>query len=335
MVEVNKLELSIEKNQTNDDETNQNQAGPKDANKPMSKSQMKKLAKRQKFLEQRKDRRKLEKEKKKSKRRELVKQRLEDGLSPTVPRKLFTKMSQSNNKYRIVIDMDFGEQMTDNEIAKASKQVGRIYALNRHSDNPCQLYVTSLTGKIRDRFAVTNSGYKNWDVNKSEKDYLELFNCDNTETHEDGSHKSSQDDVKKNIIYLTGDAEELLPNVDEILKDDSMIFIIGGLVDHNRHKNLCYQRATERQVRTAKLPIKEHVQLCQRHILSTVTVFEIMLNVLGSHKQWADALRSAIPKRKLVESDDEARKDENIQGLEVDKVVEEKTTTTEEKMQQK
>lgn len=258
----------------------------------MSKSQMKKLARRQRMLEKRPERRKQEKERKKQRRKELARLAEEEGLdkSSLLNVRKTKSMSESDNKFKVVIDMDFESYMTDDEIGKAAKQVGRIYSINRHSDRPCQLYLTSLRGRISERFSITNAGFKNWDMNISETDYL-------------GTLKLSESDVNKcHLIYLSGDSDETLPlDTAELLKDESSIFIIGGLVDHNRHKNLCFERAQERNIRTARLPIKEaNVQMCQRHILSTVTVFEILLNVLGSRMSWHDALLASIPQRKIA-----------------------------------
>lgn len=259
---------------------------------PMSKNQMKKIARLQRMLDSRKERRKIEKEKKKLKKKELAKLRQDSGDDPHVAinTKKTRLMSESGNKFRVVIDMDFEDYMTDAEIGKAAKQVGRIYSLNRHSERPCQLYITSLKGRIRDRFGVTNAGYLNWDVNISQDDYLTLF----------GSNDTQENSDRDNIIYLTADTDKTLPSAEDLLKDESKIFVIGGLVDHNRHKKLCFERAEERKITTAKLPIKDHVQLCQRHILSTVTVFEILLNVVASRMSWRDALIASIPKRKLA-----------------------------------
>lgn len=260
----------------------------------ISKSQLKKQLKRQEWIESRGERRRIEREKRKIKRRLLAQERatdLKDPLAAPSQDKRHTLMMDSNNKFRVVIDMDFNEFMTDSEISKAAQQVGRIYSTNRHSQNPCQLHISSLKDRVRDRFAITNTGYQNWDINCSDKGYLELFkSCD-----------SLKEDVDK-FIYLTGDSENTLPDVDTLLKDSSKIFVIGGLVDHNRHKNLCQERAVARGIPTARLPIKEHVALCQRHILSTLTVFEIMLKVLGSHTPWLEALLAAIPKRKIAQS---------------------------------
>lgn len=264
----------------------------------VSKSQMKRLLKRQKWLEVRGERRKLEREKRKIKRREAAQKREQTGETPITKSK--TKlMSESDNKFRVVLDMDFEDYMTEQEITKAVSQVGRIYAINRHSTNPCQLYISSLKDKILDKMSKTNTGYKNWDINYSDKNYLNLFK-------EDSVDESSESiDPVRNIIYLSGDSETNLPEVDEMLKDTQKIYVIGGLVDHNRHKNLCQARAQELNVRTAKLPIKEHVKLSQRHILSSVAVFEILLKVLGDKMSWADAIRTGIPKRMIAVSDAE------------------------------
>lgn len=268
----------------------------------LSKTQQKKLLKRQKWLQTRPERRKLEREKKKLKRQQaaMEKAAVDSGdnqddtpdMLKTHSKKVWKTMKESQNKFRVVIDLDFEDYMTENEISKATQQVGRIYSLNRHSDQPCQLYISSLKGKILDRFAITNAGFKSWDINHSEKDYLELFD-----------DRANDIDFKKQFIYLSGDADETLPSVEDLLKDETKIFVIGGLVDHNRHKNLCYMRAREKGIPTARLPVQENVTLCQRHIFSTVTVFEIMLQVLCYKRSWGDALRSAIPKRKLLSSD--------------------------------
>lgn len=265
----------------------------KDAEVVLSKSQQKKQLRRQKYLEHRGERRKLEREKRKTKKVEQAKQRLEAAacgqMIPEIITKKTTLMKDSCNKFKVVIDMDFEEFMTDAEMSKATQQLGRIYSLNRHADNPCQLYVTSLKGKILDKFQYTNSGYKSWDINHTELDYQQLFTSSNT------------DQSEQNIVYLSGDAEDTLPDVEALLKDDSKIFVIGGLVDHNRHKNLCQTRAHSRNIPTAKLPLKENITLCQRHILSTVAVFEILLHVLSSHKSWREALIMSVPKRKIVQ----------------------------------
>ena len=70
-------------------------------------------------------------------------------------------------------------------------------------------------------------------------------------------------DRKSDLVYLTADS----PNVLETLEDDN-IYIIGALVDKNRYKGLCQKKADEQGIRTAQLPIREHMRLTTRRVLT-------------------------------------------------------------------
>lgn len=263
----------------------------------VSKNQQKKLLRKQRWEETKHERRKAERDKIKQKRKAAAEARAkmtEEELAQLAPRRNPPKlMSESDNKFRIVIDMDFEQYMTDDEIGKAVQQLGRIYSLNRRSDRPCQLFVSSMKGKIMEKCAQTNTGYRSWDINLSDSNYQSLF-CS------DGSCNASPDDLKRQFVYLSGDADCSLPDVKDMLADESKIYVIGGLVDHNRHKGLCYKLATDSGIKCAKLPINDYILLNQRHVLSTVAVFEILTHVLGSKKSWVEALSLAIPKRKIA-----------------------------------
>lgn len=281
----------------------------------MSKNQMKRMARQQRMLDLRPERRRIEKERRKQKRLEQAK--LRETLPQVTQQTKRTLMAESDNKFRVVIDMDFENLMTDKEIAKAAKQVSRVYAINKRSQSPCQLYISSVKGKIRNRFDVTCTGYNKWDINISEKNYLDMLI---DELKSSSGESQDSDKVKDRIVYLTGDTEENLPDTEEILKDNNKIFVIGGLVDHNRHRNLCFTRAQERGIKTARLPIKDYIQLCQRHILSTVTVFEIMLNVLGHCDTWLDAFLKSIPKRKIKQQESIVDKTTNLEQEHIDTI---------------
>lgn len=269
-----------------------------DTTKPtsLSKSQLKKQKRWAKVKEQKMERRGAEKQKKKDKRKEIVSQILKQGgtkedIDIKLRKPRFKLMSDSTNRFKIVIDMNFEEFMSEGELSKAVQQAARIYSINRHLENPSQLYITSVRDKIKDKFSITNTGYVKWDANISELDYIDLF-------------KSTKNDSENepNLIYLTGDSDNTLPDVEEILKNENTVFVIGGLVDHNRHKGLCLSRANERNIRTARLPISENLKLNQRHILSTVAVFEILVKIIGDRSTWHEALVSCIPKRKIADT---------------------------------
>ncbi|KAF2144789.1 uncharacterized protein K452DRAFT_285122 [Aplosporella prunicola CBS 121167] len=94
------------------------------------------------------------------------------------------------------------------------------------------------------------------------------------------------------VIYLSSEGTETLTE----LKPYST-YIVGGLVDKNRYKGICHKRATERGVKTAKLPIGEFLQMNSRAVLATNHVNEIMVEWLKCG-DWGEAFMKVIPKRK-------------------------------------
>lgn len=94
------------------------------------------------------------------------------------------------------------------------------------------------------------------------------------------------------VIYLTSDS----PNTLDELKPNST-YVIGGLVDKNRHKGICYKTACDKGISTAKLPIAEYIQMQSRFVLATNHVVEIMLRWLECG-EWGEAFLQVIPKRK-------------------------------------
>jgi tRNA (guanine9-N1)-methyltransferase len=68
-------------------------------------------------------------------------------------------------------------------------------------------------------------------------------------------------------------------------------------VDRNREKGLCYNRAREYKIRTAKLPIGEYMAMQSRYVLNTNQVVEIMAKWLECG-DWGKAFLDVIPKRK-------------------------------------
>eukprot|EP00058_Branchiostoma_floridae_P010514 XP_002596002.1 hypothetical protein BRAFLDRAFT_123735 [Branchiostoma floridae] len=68
---------------------------------------------------------------------------------------------------------------------------------------------------------------------------------------------------RERIVYLTSDSPNTLSTL-----EPGKVYIIGGLVDHNSHKGLCYQRACEVGVAHAQLPIAQFVKIQSRKVLA-------------------------------------------------------------------
>ena len=112
------------------------------------------------------------------------------------------------------------------------------------------------------------------------------------------------------VIYLTSDSPDTLTELKPY-----HTYIIGGIVDKNRHKGICYKKALDRndelkvesvinsdpttvnKIKTAKLPIGEYMNMTARHVLTTNHVVEIMLKWLETG-DWGEAFLAVMPKRK-------------------------------------
>lgn len=111
-------------------------------------------------------------------------------------------------------------------------------------------------------------------------------------TAPEAATEAAQEKHEPSIVYLTSDS----PHTLDVLSPNTS-YIIGGIVDKNRHKGLCYKRACERGIPTAKLPIGEYMTMQSRTVLAVNHVMEIMLKWLETG-DWGEAFLRVIPKRK-------------------------------------
>ena len=268
--------------------------------KALSKNQIKKLKKHEKWLhkkELQKANRKEERRLKKEKKRKIaiaaameINSSQPDSNNSSVeiskPKKKYTLMKDSTNKQKIALDLDFNDYMILRDIKKLASQVSRCYTINRYCEAPCQLYFTGVNGKIREQLLSGFPGHVNWDVHLSQDSYSDLF----LGNHQESKYKKEQ------LVYLTADSPNVLNELDE-----EKIYIIGGLVDHNVHKDLCYRKAEEQGIEHGCLPIGDYIKLASRKVLAVNHVYEILVKYIES-KDWQKAFMEVIPQRKGVEA---------------------------------
>lgn len=218
----------------------------------------------------------------------------------------------------IILDCGFDKLMTEKECKSLSAQITRCYSDNHKAPFKAHLAISSFGGLLKERFDNVLSGhYSSWKgVRFLEEDFWEA-----AQQAEDwmkdrshggkllgalGPHKESpnrppsstkgQDQEAEveagELVYLTSDSPHTLTE----LKPYST-YIIGGIVDRNRHKGICYKRAMDRGVKTAKLPIGDYMQMSSRFVLATNHVSEIMLRWMEIG-DWGKAFLRVIPKRK-------------------------------------
>ena len=289
----------------------------------LSKNQLKKLKRDQEWEANRAKRKAKRKEKlqEKKQRKRAAREDLAPSTSGTaIPASVNGQGNQSSNEQKlkrpnfvrvpitIVLDCGFDDLMNDKERKSLSSQVTRSYSDNHKSPFQSHLVVSSFGGPLKERFEGLLEGHHHsWKgVRFLEEDFVQAAEQAKEWMKGDSSGRLAGvfeektiadqpvDEVIRSgeVIYLTSDS----PNTLTELRPYS-IYIVGGLVDRNRHKGICYKRAMERGIKTAKLPIGDYMQMASRFVLATNHVVEIMLRWLELG-DWGKAFLQVMPKRK-------------------------------------
>uniref|UniRef100_A0A7S1SNN9 tRNA (guanine(9)-N(1))-methyltransferase n=1 Tax=Tetraselmis chuii TaxID=63592 RepID=A0A7S1SNN9_9CHLO len=286
----------VEEGDNADSEAAVSQGDTAEAARPMSKTQQKKIAKKQRMAEfkaQKKAAAKAEKAaqmevrkaEKDAKMANMTEEERKAYFEEMQAKKAERRAEQEAKKeklkvamesgQRLVIDLDFEDKMNETEIRSLCQQLSYSYSANCHSEKPFHLHLSSLKGHIESTLRHQAAGVDNWSISKDAACYTETF----TQNKED-------------IVYLTADSPDTLSEL-----DPSKIYIIGGIVDRNRHKHICLERAKAAGVATAALPIGPHLKLAGSKVLTVNQVVEIMLRYVEC-KDWKEALLKVIPERK-------------------------------------
>ncbi|KAL4641543.1 tRNA methyltransferase 10A-like [Arapaima gigas] len=238
---------------------------------PMSKRQMKRLQRQQQWEEQKDQRRQRRKEKKQQRRLERLAQ-VEGGAD--CPARKRPRREATPSTLRLVLDCSFDNLMMLKDVKKLHKQIQRCYAENRRALHPVQFYITSHGGQLKKNMDENDKGWVNWkDISIRSEHFGQFLN-------------------KGELVYLTSDSPNVLSELDE-----SKAYIIGGLVDHNHHKGITFERAKELGIAHAQLPLGTFVKMNSRKVLAVNHVFEIILAFLEK-RDWQEAFFSILPQRK-------------------------------------
>ena len=288
----------------------------------ISKNQLKKLKRRQEWEDDREGRKKRRKQKKLEQKERRRQSAAKEADATPKPKGEAPKPKRSVQvPVTILVDCGFDDLMTEKERISLASQITRTYSENSHAPFRAHLALSSFDGQLRHRFDTVLSGfYRSWKsfrpmddnfvaVAATSKDWMadpssggrlvgaltpKAKNGEEVTTtatnEDDGARKTDQ--TAGETVYLTSES----PNTLTSLKPNGT-YIIGGLVDKNRHKGICYQRALDRGIRTAKLPISDYMDMSSRFVLATNHVAEILLAWL-EHGDWGRALAAVMPKRK-------------------------------------
>lgn len=271
-----------------------------------------KRQRRQDFLVEVKKRKKLaEKEKKKAgKLNQEPRPPREQSSEPAGPSRLELKndrkvefLTKALSNFSVIVDCAWDSHLVGRPLKSLSQQILFCYGVNRKAETPCKLYITGMNSSLREQ--LNKSCLSNWvGVYPYSEEYLALpfFGAEKPSTDQTtaAAAAATSNDANvldslhpaKQLVYLTSDAEDTIETL-----DDDTAYIIGGIVDRNRLKGATYTKACGQNVRTAKLPIKEHMAMSCTHVLTVNHVFEILLHFkhCGS---WSQSISAVLPQRK-------------------------------------
>jgi tRNA (guanine9-N1)-methyltransferase len=296
--------------------------GEQDAPK-MSKSALKKKRKLDEWEAGREDRKVIRKEKareRKARTREAWKAENppdENGNVPKPPPSRVPKGFAGNGTQvpiTIIFDCDFEDLMYEQELKSLGLQITRCYSDNRKAKYKTHLAVSSFGGKMKERFdGILAQQYTSWKgfqffeedfvaVAEKSKEWMTgpqggkvagaLLEANTHSVEQNDALPTEEAAEEGEIVYLSSESDNILTH----LKPNST-YIIGGLVDKNRHKGVCHRRAVNRNIKTAKLPIKEFLDMRDRQVLVTNHVLEILLKWM-EFGDWGKAFMDVIPQRK-------------------------------------
>ncbi|KAE8382853.1 guanine-1-methyltransferase-domain-containing protein [Aspergillus bertholletiae] len=290
----------------------QNAGESKDDAPKISKNQLKKLRRREQWDAQREQRKNLRKEKtaaKKQRRREALKEARKEGGQEAVDQLLQTWLP-NRQKFKkstllpitLIVDCGYDDLMLEKERISLSSQLTRSYSDNRGAPFRAHMVFSSFNKLLKERFDTTLAKvYNNWKgIRFMDEDFAHA--AEQAKEWMQGpkggqlagmfADKTDASPEDGEIVYLSSDS----PNTLTELKPYST-YIIGGLVDKNRHKAICYKTAVEKGIKTAKLPIGDYIQMASRQVLATNHVVEIMIRWLELG-DWGEAFMKVIPRRK-------------------------------------
>jgi len=192
------------------------------------------------------------------------------------------RKKQLLSRYQCVMDCEFSHLMSsDKEWTSLCHQFRFVYERNCKTSTPMKLTFTGVQGAFASHLKRIIGGFDNWHVATHEKPMREALGAEE----------------RAKLVYLTADSDVELTTL-----SPEKIYVIGAIVDRNRHKLLTLNKAKELGIAHARLPIKDHLKMHGTSVLTVNQTFDILVNHLESG-DWGDAVAAAVPRRKTAPSD--------------------------------
>ena len=186
---------------------------------------------------------------------------------------------------RVAIDLSFSGLMTDNEARSLASQLAASHGTNTKAVVPLDLQIVGVNASTTEGMALAKFDSHRWASSRAHGAKVVSTAMEACYSRED-------------IVYLSADANETLSDLDV-----DKVYVIGGLVDRNRHKGASLARAQALGLASARLPVSENMAGCGHGVL-TVNHLVHLLQLRCSNLTWARALEAVIPARKHAAASD-------------------------------
>ncbi|KAK6199463.1 guanine-1-methyltransferase-domain-containing protein [Scheffersomyces amazonensis] len=250
----------------------------------MSKNEWKRIQKQKKWEETKEEYRQMKRVKKKAARKRKHQHDDDDNDNENknyhTAKKTALPTVQSPTDVKIIFDCEFDDLMNTKEIVSMSNQITRSYSAMRHCTHSLPITVSSFNKNLKSRFDKSVPQYTLWNKNIT-------FNTNDTL-----SDLLNKEDLSQ-YVYLTADTDEVIESL-----EPHKTYIIGGIVDKNRHKLLCVNKAKELGLKVGKLPIDKYIEINGRHVLATSHVYELCCKWFENNGDWETAFNQVLPPRK-------------------------------------
>lgn len=254
----------------------------------MSLSAYKRQLRKEKFAQEREEWAAKKKEKRKALKLEKKRQKAE-GLLQEAPKKF---VPQQKSGVSVIIDCSFDEMMKDVEVKSLGQQLIRCYSENKKAPKTVEFAITSFNKTLLERFQTNlRNQHKKWKgITISSEEFV----------------PPTDPEQVANWVYFSSDSSNTIETL-----EPNKTYIIGGIVDKGRYKNLCKDKAERLGIQTGRLPIDEFVKISGRRVLTTNHVFEILLKWLEV-QDWKEAFEAVLPPRKLLEKKEDLEDEADV-----------------------
>lgn len=172
----------------------------------------------------------------------------------------------------IIIDLSYYDLMTAKELRSLHQQLLYCYGKSRRAERPLKL---ELVNYQDDLLHLSNvDGFASWKVAFSQR----------------------IDTAARSCTYLTADSDTVIGPFSE-----GTTYVIGGLVDKNRHKNACLRRAEALGIPTGRVDIRACCTLRTSQVITVDQIYELMC-LLHAGAPLAEAVQQSVPRRKVAPS---------------------------------